>query len=111
MHFRRYQKHLLRMTNCCQLNKELNLESHVRHKRLEKKTRRRKNRFPTQQEEKAQNELTNIYLKEQTEYIQNQINKIRNSAEDRQSKIVWQTINEVSRSKSTVKAKLKASSQ
>ena len=27
---------------------------------------------------KAQNELANIYLKEQTEYIQNQINKIRN---------------------------------
>ena len=27
--------------------------------------------------EKAQNELANMYLKEQTEYIQNQINKIR----------------------------------
>ena len=31
---------------------------------------------------KAQSELTNVYRKEQTEYIQNQINKIRNLVED-----------------------------
>ena len=55
----------------------------------------------------VQNELANIYLKEQTEYIQNQINKIRDLVEDRQSRIAWQTINEVSRRKNTVKAKLK----
>ena len=60
---------------------------------------------------KAQNELANVYLKEQTEYIQNQIDKIRDSVEDRQSRIAWQTINEVIRRKSTVKAKLKATSQ
>ena len=60
---------------------------------------------------KAQNELTNTYLKEQTEYIQNQINKIRDSVEDSQSRIAWQTVNEVSRRKSTVKAKLKATSK
>ena len=52
-----------------------------------------------------------IYLKEQTEYIQNQIDKIRDSVEDRQSRIARQTINEVSRRKSTAKAKLKATSQ
>ena len=60
---------------------------------------------------KAQKELANTYLKELTEYIQNQIDKIRDSAEDRQSRIAWQTINEVSRRKSIVKAKLKATSQ
>ena len=60
---------------------------------------------------KAQNELTNIYLKELTEYIQNQIDNIRDSVEDWKSRISWQTINEVSRRKSTVKAKLKATSQ
>ena len=60
---------------------------------------------------KAQNELARIYLKEQTEYIQNQIDKIRDSVEDRQSRIAWQTINEVSRRKSTAKAKLKATNQ
>ena len=60
---------------------------------------------------KAQNELSNIYLKEQTEYIQNQIDKIRDSVEDRQSRIAWQTINEMSRRKSTAKAKLKVTSQ
>ena len=32
---------------------------------------------------KAQNELANIYLKEQTEYIQNQIDKIRDLVEDK----------------------------
>ena len=61
--------------------------------------------------EKAQYQLAGIYLKEQTEYIQNQIDKIRDSVEDRQSRIAWQTINEVSRRKSTAKAKLKAASQ
>ena len=48
---------------------------------------------------KAQNGLANIYLKEQTDYIQNQITTIRDSVEDRQSRIVWQTVNEVSRRK------------
>ena len=38
---------------------------------------------------KAQNELASIYLKEQIEYIQNQIDKIRNSEKDRQSTITW----------------------
>ena len=60
---------------------------------------------------KAQYHLAGIYLKEQAEYIQNQIDKIRDSVEDRQSRIAWQTINEVSRRKSTAKAKLKAASQ
>ena len=60
---------------------------------------------------KAQNELASIYLKEQTEYIQNQIDKIRDSVEDRQSRIAWQTINEVSRRKRTAKAKPKATKQ
>ena len=59
----------------------------------------------------AQNELASIYLKEQTEYIQNQIDKIRDSVEDRQSRIAWQAINEVSRRKSTTKAKLNATNQ
>ena len=57
----------------------------------------------------AQNELANIYLKEQTEYIQNKINKIRDSIEE--SRIAWQTVNEVSRKKSPAKAKLKATNQ
>ena len=48
---------------------------------------------------------------EQTEYIQNQIDKIRDLVEDRQSRIAWQTIDEVSRRKRTAKAKLKAANQ
>ena len=60
---------------------------------------------------KAQYQLTGIYLKEQTEYIQNQIDKIRDSVEDRLSRIAWQMINEVSKRKSTTKAKLKAENQ
>ena len=46
------------------------------------------------------------HIYKQTEYIQNQIDKIRDSVEDRQSRIAWQTINEVSRRKNTAKAKL-----
>ena len=48
-------------------------------------------RADAQKLKKAQNELTNIYLKEQTEYIQYQIDKIRDWVEDRQSRIAWQT--------------------
>ena len=59
----------------------------------------------------AQYQLASIYIKKQTEYIQNQIDKIRDSVEDRQSRIAWQIINEESRRKSTVKAKLKAANQ
>ena len=60
---------------------------------------------------KAQYQLAGIYLKEQTEYVQNQIDKIRDSVEDRQSRIAWQTMIEVSRRKSTTKATLKAANQ
>ena len=56
----------------------------------------------------AQYQLAVIYLKEHTEYIQNQIDKTRDSVEDMQSRIARQTISEVSRRKSTAKAKLKA---
>ena len=52
-----------------------------------------------------------LYIKEQTEYIQNQIDKIRDSVKDRQSRIAWQTINEVIRTKNTAKAKLKAANE
>ena len=44
-------------------------------------------------------------------YIYNQIDKIKDSVEDRQSRIAWQTINEVSGRKSTAKAKLKDANQ
>ena len=43
--------------------------------------------------------------------MRNQINKIRDLVEDRQSKISWQTVNKVSRRKNTAKAKLKTTSQ
>ena len=60
---------------------------------------------------KLQYHLTGVYLKEQTEYIQNQMDKIRDSVEDRHSRIALQTISEVSKRKSTTKAKLKAANQ
>ena len=60
---------------------------------------------------KAQNEFANIYPKEQTEYMQHQINKIRYSVEDRKSRIAWQTATEVSRRESPAKAELKATNQ
>ena len=59
----------------------------------------------------AQYQLAGIYIKELTEYIQNQIDNFRDSVEDRQSWIAWQTKNEMSRRKSTAKAKLKAANQ
>ena len=46
-----------------------------------------KNHTNVQKVKKTQRELINAYQKEQIECIQGQINKIRNSAEDRQSRI------------------------
>ena len=88
----------------------------VRKKRADEKTASKCNRKNTTNTnalklKKPQNELVNIYLKELMEYIQNQINKIRNSVEDKYSRIAWQMVNKVSRRKSTVKGKLKATSQ
>ena len=60
---------------------------------------------------KAENELANIYLIEQIEFLKIQINTIWDSVGDRQSRIAWQTINEVSRKKNSVKAELKATTQ
>ena len=104
-----------------QQNLKINIESHgkrlaVREKRADVKTtsksyRNNRTNANDLKLKKAKNELANIYLKEQTEYIKNQIDKIRDSVEDRQSRIAWQTINEVSRRKSTTKAKLKATNQ
>ena len=61
----------------------------------------------TQKLKKTQSELTNAYLKEQTDYIQDQINKIRDSVEDTESRIAWQIENEMSIRKSTTRSKLK----
>ena len=49
--------------------------------------------------------------KNKIENIQGRINKIRYSVEERQSHVVWQTINEASKRKNTSKTKLKAASQ
>ena len=46
---------------------------------------------------KVQKELFKTYQKEQIEYIQGQINEIKNSLEDKQSRIAWQTVSEVSK--------------
>ena len=59
---------------------------------------------------KIQKELTQA-KKEQLEYIQCQIIKIRYSVEDRQSRLAWQTVNERSGRKGISSAKLKAASQ
>ena len=80
-----------------------------------KKVSLRNERNPTnanvQKLKKPQRELTNTYQKEQNEYIQGQINKIRNSVEDKQSRIVWQIVNEVRKRRSISRANLKAASQ
>ena len=85
----------------------------VREKRADVKTASKCNRKnPTNTNAlKLKKELASIYLKEQTEYIQNKIDKIRDSVEDRQSMIAWQMINEVSRRNGIAKAKQKATNQ
>ena len=86
-------------------------EKHVDVKTAPKCNRKNPPNTDAQKLKKAQNKLDNIYQKEQTECIRNQIDKSRDSVEDKQSRIAWQTVNEVSRRKSTGKVKLKAASQ
>ena len=88
----------------------------LREKRADVKTaslcnKRNQTNVNVQNLKKVQNELTNLYLKEQTEHIKNQISKIRDSIADKQCWISWETVNEMSRRKSTTRANVKATSQ
>ena len=114
MHYMRRQKHILHKQRTKPRVPWETLA--VTEKRVEVKTSSkciRKNPINTNalKLKKAQNELANTYLKEQAEYIRNQIDKMRESVENRQSTIAWQTVIEVSRRKSIAKAKLKATGQ
>ena len=64
-------------------------EKHVDVKTASKYNRKNPTNTNARKIKTAQNEVASIYLKEQTEYIQNQIDKIRDSVEDRQSRIAW----------------------
>ena len=86
-------------------------EKHVNVKTISKISRKNATNTNALKLKKAQYQLADLYLKEQREYIQNQIDKIWDSVEDRQSRIARQIINEVSRRKSTAKAILKAANQ
>ena len=78
---------------------------------VSKSYRKNKTHSNARKLKKAQYKLAGIYLNEQTEYIQNHINRIRDSVEDRQSRIAWQTINEVRKRKSTAYEKSKSANQ
>ena len=55
-------------------------------------------------------QLIKTYQREQIEYIQDQMNKIRYFVEGRQFRFAWHIINEVSGLKSASRSKLKAAS-
>ena len=61
--------------------------------------------------ENANSKITNTYQKEQQECIQDQIDKIRNSINSFQSRLVKQIVIEVNKRKRILEAKLKAASQ
>ena len=46
-------------------------------------------------------------MPKRTNRIYSKVDKIRNSVEDRQSRIAWQTVNEISKRKSILNVKLK----
>ena len=87
----------------------------VKKKRDDMKTaplcnRRFPNNANSQKLKTAKSELNNAYLKEQTGYVEDRINKIRDHNENRQSGIAWQAVNVVSRRKSAAKATIKVGS-
>jgi hypothetical protein len=59
----------------------------------------------------ARTTLTEVYNKEQTDYLQSKIDLITNASSNKQSAVAWKTVNEISGRKSSNKSKLKASSQ
>ena len=80
-----------------------------------KRIAKQSNRYPTRQnvnkKKQALNELNAVYQTEQQNYIQDQIDKIKNAAENNQSSLAWKIVNDVSDRKQSSKAKLKVSSQ
>ena len=105
-----------------QQNLDRNIEPHWKRKRLEKNVhlwklppkaigRTQQLQMPEKKLKKGTISISR-HISKRTNGIQTkQIDKIKESVEDRQSMIAWQTINKVSRRKSTAKAKLKAANQ
>ena len=60
---------------------------------------------------RAQKDLDDTYNTEQQKNVLEQIDKISHAATNKQSSLVWQTVNEVSGRKTSPKSKLKASSE
>ena len=73
-----------------------------------KHTRKRKKK---EKKEKLNKTAFPCKKKPHLEYTHGYINKIRNSVEDWQSWLTWPTVNEDSRKKSILRAKLKVASQ
>ena len=59
----------------------------------------------------AQKDLETKYLNEQQKHIQSQIDRIENASENKQSSLAWQTVNEITGRKKSIKAKIKTSNQ
>ena len=59
----------------------------------------------------AKKELRKTYEKEQSAYLQTKIDEIKSAADNKQSALAWNTVNEISGRKRSYKAKLKASDQ
>lgn len=58
--------------------------------------------------EEAKQELEECYIKAQEKYIERKVEEIENATESKQSRVVWDTVNEISGRKATNRGKLKA---
>ena len=66
--------------------------------------------FKDQKLKKEKIEIIIAYQKEQLEYIQSHLNKIRNLVEDRKSGVMWQSVNKGSKGKTSSRANLESAS-
>ena len=57
---------------------------------------------------KARKNLQDIYINEQTKYLQKQIDDIKTAADNKKSDIAWQIVNKITGRKTTNISKIKA---
>ena len=93
------------------LENEIITEKRQQLKKLAQMKNRNATKANIRKHKQAQKDLETKYLNEQQKHIQSQIDRIENASENKQSSLAWQTVNEITGRKKSIKAKIKTSNQ
>ena len=93
------------------LENEIITEKRQQLKKLAQMKNRNATKANIRKHKQAQKDLETKYLNEQQKHIQSQIDRIENASENKHSSLAWQTVNEITGRKKSIKAKIKTSNQ